>query len=47
MMGCEAALARQDQWVQTFLTSRPTIVLLGSDLRLTQGSTEIRFAHRQ
>lgn len=47
MMGCEAALARQDQWVQTFLTSRPTIVLLGTDLRLTQGSTEIRFAHKQ
>ena len=42
MMGCEQALADQDQWVQAFLTSRPTIELLGSDLRLTQGSTEIR-----
>ena len=48
MMGCDTALARQDQWVQEFMTSRPTIVLLDPDhLRLAGGGTTIRFAHHQ
>lgn len=46
MMGCEQALADQDQWVQEFLTSRPTIELLGADLRLAKGSTEIRYVKK-
>jgi hypothetical protein len=47
MMGCEEALAQQDHWLQGFLTSKPTIELVGEDLRLTQGSTELQLTRHQ
>jgi heat shock protein HslJ len=47
MMACDQALSDQDHWVQEFLTSKPTIELLTTDLRLTGGSTKITFVHKQ
>jgi heat shock protein HslJ len=46
MMACDTALMDQDHWLQQFLTSRPTITLQGTTLKLTQGSTAIPFAHK-
>ena len=40
-MGCPDALFAQDEWLSGFLASRPTVVLAGDILTLTQGSTTI------
>ena len=46
-MGCEPARMAQDDWLVTFLTSNPTYVLDGFDLKLTSGTTVITLLDRE
>ena len=46
-MGCAPDLMAQDGWLSTFLGSKPTIVLIGSDLTLSGGSTVIKLVDRK
>jgi heat shock protein HslJ len=46
-MGCEPARMAQDDWLVTFLTSNPTYVLDGFDLKLTSGTTVISLLDRE
>jgi heat shock protein HslJ len=41
MMGCEAALEAQDQWLTAFLTSNPTVTVDGDTLTLSSGDVTI------
>jgi heat shock protein HslJ len=45
-MGCDQARDAQDQWLVAFLTSGPTVQLLGTDLTLDNGRTQIRLVDR-
>ena len=45
-MGCDPQRDRQDQWLIAFLTSKPAVQLLGTDLTLDNGQTQIRLADR-
>jgi heat shock protein HslJ len=45
-MGCDQQRDTQDQWLVTFLTSKPAVQLLGTDLTLDNGQTVIRLADR-
>jgi len=46
-MGCQNNLMNQDQWLSTFLSSKPKVSLDGNNLVLTSDSTEITFLDRQ
>lgn len=46
-MGCDQDRMAQDAWLSTFLGSKPTIVLIGSDLTLSGGSTVIKLLDRK
>lgn len=47
-MACaEQARMDQDTWLTTFLTSKPVMVLSGSDLTLTSGDTEMKLTDRK
>ena len=46
-MGCEPARMAQDDWLVTFLTSNPSYVLDGFDLKLTSGTTVITLLDRE
>ncbi len=46
-MGCDPARHAQDDWLVTFLSSRPTLELAGNDLALTSGTTVIRLLDRR
>lgn len=46
-MGCPNNLMNQDQWLSTFLSSKPTVSLDGNNLVLTSDSTEITFLDRE
>jgi heat shock protein HslJ len=46
-MGCEPARMAQDDWLVTFLTSNPTFVSDGFDLKLTSGTTVITLLDRE
>ena len=45
-MGCDQQRDRQDQWVIAFLASKPAVQLLGTDLTLDNGQSQIRLADR-
>ena len=45
-MGCDQARDAQDQWLVAFLTSNPTVQVLGTDLTLDNGRTQIRLVDR-
>jgi heat shock protein HslJ len=45
-MGCPTNLMNQDQWLSTFLGSRPTVSLDGNNLVLASDTTEITFLDR-
>ena len=45
-MGCDADRMAQDQWLATFLGSKPVMRLSGSELVLEAGSTGIRLLDR-
>ncbi len=45
-MGCEQARGDQDQWLNAFLTSKPTYRLQGDQLTLTSGQVEITLLDR-
>jgi heat shock protein HslJ len=45
-MGCEQPRMEQDQWLTTFLTSRPTWKLNGDELTLTSGETQLKLLDR-
>ena len=45
-MGCDQQRDKQDQWVIAFLTSKPAVHLLGTDLTLDNGQSQIRLADR-
>jgi heat shock protein HslJ len=46
-MGCDAPRHAQDEWLSTFLGSKPAVVLAGNDLTLAAGSTIIRLLDRE
>ena len=46
-MGCDEPRHAQDDWVFTFLGSKPTVALTGNDLTLTAGDTVIRLLDRE
>ena len=46
LMGCDQQRDKQDQWLIAFLTSKPAVQLLGTDLALDNGQTQIRLADR-
>jgi heat shock protein HslJ len=46
-MGCPEDRARQDDWLGTFLESRPGWRLKGHELTLTRGSTRITLTDRR
>ena len=46
-MGCDAARHGQDDWLVTFLSSNPTFVLDGFDLKLTSGATVVTLLDRE
>jgi heat shock protein HslJ len=45
-MACDPPRDAQDQWIVAFLTSRPSITLVGTDLTLDNGTTTIRLVDR-
>jgi heat shock protein HslJ len=45
-MGCDQQRDAQDQWLVKFLTSKPTVQLLGTDLTLDNGQTVVHLADR-
>jgi heat shock protein HslJ len=46
-MACDPDRDRQDQWLITFLGSRPTIRLSGNDLTLVSGSVAVQLLDRK
>jgi heat shock protein HslJ len=46
-IGCPTNLSEQDEWLATFLGSKPGIAIDGSDLVLTAGGTEITMLDRE
>lgn len=46
-MGCERARHDQDEWVTTFLGSKPTFALTGDELVLTGADKEIKLLDRE
>jgi heat shock protein HslJ len=46
-MGCDDARHAQDDWLATFMSSRPTIRLTGNELVLDDGATVITLADRR
>ena len=46
-MGCDAPRHAQDDWLVTFLSSSPTFVLDGFDLKLTSGTTVVTLLDRE
>jgi heat shock protein HslJ len=45
-MGCDPQRDAQDQWLVKFLTSKPAVQLLGTDLTLDNGQTVVHLADR-
>jgi heat shock protein HslJ len=46
-MGCDPARHAQDDWLATFMSSRPTVRLVGNELALEQDGTVITLADRK
>jgi heat shock protein HslJ len=46
-MGCDQARHDQDDWLSTFLSSKPAVSLVGSDLTLDGGRTVVRLLSRE
>lgn len=46
-MGCSDPLAEQDRWLADLLTGRPSAVVAGDELTLTQGTTRIALLDRR
>lgn len=46
-IGCDPARHDQDTWLADFLTSKPTILLAGSELTLRDGTTAIELLDRE
>lgn len=46
-MGCDAPRHAQDEWIATFLSSRPTVTAEGDELVLVQGDTTLTLRDRE
>lgn len=47
MMGCDAALHQQDDWLSTFFSSKPTVAIQGNHVKFTGKNGELTFLKRE